>query len=378
MSRIRTRMASPGCVPSIATGPVAPFTRSICRWSSVSSSDRICAPHESWQTTSTVSPDRTVATGSRCGPKTYVMPSSNDICLIDRPTVPWNRVELCYGSSQRSFEDVPSIEGGRRGPDASGRGQGNHGRGAAAQHSPASARSGRDSSSLRGPGAGDGAFEPPWGCRGPLLRPRLRRIRCGESEGPDLAGRSVWPHVESAGDAFPRQGPPAVRPSVDGVRCGRVLRPPGVQSHDRSRSARARLSGGGFADLAACGPPAIEDSIHQNTEEDLKDVVLLLLENEPSPRDAARGIGMARITETLAEDWGFWKDGTANLEAVQSASGRYGEAGLLQPAEVERVSRHVATLLEAIQKAPKSRSWRRGERRLSGRQWWNDVESVVR
>src|SRR5438876_1858538 len=260
MSRIRTRMASPGCVPSIATGPVAPFTRSICRWSSVSSSDRICPPHESWQTNSTVSPDRTVATGSRCGPKTYVMPSSNDICLIDRPTVPWNRVELCYGSSQRSFEDVPSIEGGRRGPDASGRGQGNHGRGAAAQHSPASARSGRDSSSLRGPGAGDGAFEPPWGCRGPLLRPRLRRIRCGESEGPDLAGRSVWPHVESAGDAFPRQGPPAVRPSVDGVPCGRVLRPPGVQSHDRSRSARARLSGGGFADLAACGPPAIEDS----------------------------------------------------------------------------------------------------------------------
>ncbi len=118
--------------------------------------------------------------------------------------------------------------------------------------------------------------------------------------------------------------------------------------------------------------------IHQITEKDLKDVVLLLLENEPSPRDAARGIGMARITETLAEDWGFWKDGTANLEAVRSASGRYGEAGLLQPAEVERVSRHVATLLEAIEKAPKSRSWRRGERRLSGRQWWNDVESVVR
>src|SRR5438552_2459226 len=202
MSRIRTRMASPGCVPSIATGPVAPFTRSICRWSSVSSSDRICPPHESWQTNSTVSPDRTVATGSRCGPKTYVMPSSNDICLIDRPTVPWNRVELCYGSSQRSFEDVPSIEGGRRGPDASGRGQGNHGRGAAAQHSPASARSGRDSSSLRGPGAGDGAFEPPWGCRGPLLRPRLRRIRCGESEGPDLAGRTA-PRTSRRSDPHP-------------------------------------------------------------------------------------------------------------------------------------------------------------------------------
>lgn len=118
--------------------------------------------------------------------------------------------------------------------------------------------------------------------------------------------------------------------------------------------------------------------IHRVTEKDLKDAILLIRATGLSPTGNDDAISVPGIIETLAADWGFWKDATANLEEIRRAAARYGNGQILGPADVEAVSRSVDSLLQAIEHAPKSRSWLRGQRKLAGRQWWDDVEAVIR
>jgi hypothetical protein len=118
--------------------------------------------------------------------------------------------------------------------------------------------------------------------------------------------------------------------------------------------------------------------IHRATDKDLKDAILLLLAHRLSDGDDTDAIEIARVVAPLADDWGFWKDATANLEEIRTMAGRLADTGLLDRADAEAVREKVGALLRVTEQTPKSRSWRRGERRLATHQWWNDVESVVR
>ncbi|TLZ44199.1 MAG: hypothetical protein E6K19_05120 [Methanobacteriota archaeon] len=118
--------------------------------------------------------------------------------------------------------------------------------------------------------------------------------------------------------------------------------------------------------------------IHRVTDKDLKDVILLLLAHRLSDGDDTDAIEIARVVAPLADDWGFWKDATANLAEIRTMAGRLADTGLLDRTDAEAVREKVGALLQVTEQTPKSRSWRRGERRLATHQWWNDVESVVR
>lgn len=118
--------------------------------------------------------------------------------------------------------------------------------------------------------------------------------------------------------------------------------------------------------------------IHGVTDKDVKDVILLLRAHSLADHDGQDAISVARVVEMLAEDWGFWKDATSNLAEVRGQAARLKDAGILEAAEATDVEGKANRLLDAIGAAPKTRAWRKGERALAGRQWWNDVEPVVR
>ncbi len=118
--------------------------------------------------------------------------------------------------------------------------------------------------------------------------------------------------------------------------------------------------------------------IHRFTEKDTKDVVLLLRAHAVAAGEQKDAVSAARVCEPLAEDWGFWKDATTNLAAVRDAARRLQGQGILDSAEAGDVAAKVGQLLAAIEAAPKGRAWQKGERKLAGRQWWDDVEEVVR
>ena len=117
--------------------------------------------------------------------------------------------------------------------------------------------------------------------------------------------------------------------------------------------------------------------IHEITDKDVKDVILLLRGHPLTKRDDD-AINVDRVVEPLADDWGFWKDATGNLETVRETTSRLQHDGLLSPEAAADVSAKVGSLLAAIEAAPKMRAWRKGERTFAKGRWWNDVEAVVR
>lgn len=72
-------------------------------------------------------------------------------------------------------------------------------------------------------------------------------------------------------------------------------------------------------------------------------------------------IDLGYVAELLADDWGFWKTATSNLEAF----------ALGAPREAADAARR---LREAIEAAPKTMKWKMRSRVGERMQWWQDVD----
>lgn len=78
------------------------------------------------------------------------------------------------------------------------------------------------------------------------------------------------------------------------------------------------------------------------------------------------------LAAVLARDWGFHRDASENLRQVGAAAGADGEAAL--PAgQAARVREGATRLLQTIDRAPKSMSWKMRARVGERMQWWDDV-----
>ena len=85
-------------------------------------------------------------------------------------------------------------------------------------------------------------------------------------------------------------------------------------------------------------------------EKDVRDTVAILLEHDVTDDD--RGVNVNRVASLCGDDWGLWRTITRNLVSVREHLGGY---------EVDRRGgreRASTLLLERIEAAPKSRSWR--------------------
>jgi hypothetical protein len=102
-------------------------------------------------------------------------------------------------------------------------------------------------------------------------------------------------------------------------------------------------------------------------EKDVRDTVALLLEHEVTDDD--RGVNASHVASLCAEDWGLWRTISHNLERLRQQVVHY-------DVDQEAVSGRVTLLLDRIDKAPKSRSWRLRAKIGERKRWYALPEEV--
>jgi hypothetical protein len=110
--------------------------------------------------------------------------------------------------------------------------------------------------------------------------------------------------------------------------------------------------------------------VHEPTQSDLIDSAVLLASHNVGP-GGAEEIDPNYVGVLLGRDWGFHRDALTNLTRVREIAGT--EVAL--PAErVQRVRDAAGQLVEAIERARKTMSWRMRSRVGERMQWWEDVD----
>jgi hypothetical protein len=108
-------------------------------------------------------------------------------------------------------------------------------------------------------------------------------------------------------------------------------------------------------------------------EKDVRDTVLLFYGHEVSDHDED-AVNADRIAELTAADWGLWRTISANL----AKSGEMVDQYELQEDERARVRDRIRHVLDRIEEAPKSRSWKLRARIGERKRWYELPEEVER
>jgi hypothetical protein len=110
--------------------------------------------------------------------------------------------------------------------------------------------------------------------------------------------------------------------------------------------------------------------VHEPTHSDLIDSAVLMASHSVGT-GGTEEIDPRYVSSVLGRDWGFHRDALTNLRRVMDSAG--GEVVL--PADrVGRVRDVVSQLLEAINGAKKSMSWKMRAKVGERVQWWEDVD----
>jgi hypothetical protein len=102
-------------------------------------------------------------------------------------------------------------------------------------------------------------------------------------------------------------------------------------------------------------------------EKDVRDTVALLLEHEITDDD--QGVNATQVASLCADDWGLWRTISHNLEKLREQVVHY-------DVDREAVSNRVSLILEHIETAPKSRSWRLRAKIGERKRWYELPEEV--
>ena len=114
--------------------------------------------------------------------------------------------------------------------------------------------------------------------------------------------------------------------------------------------------------------------IVQINEKDVIDTIMLLREHPLGEIDKET-INTTILIKTLSNDWGFWRTVTGNLKLVD---GKLGEYSALTGEDRRIVHEQVNSLLQQIDSAPKSVSWKLRSRIGEKMKWYKDVEELSR
>jgi hypothetical protein len=108
-------------------------------------------------------------------------------------------------------------------------------------------------------------------------------------------------------------------------------------------------------------------------EKDVRDALLLFHGHKVADRDGD-AINATRIAELCADDWGLWRTITANLVRCGELLQDY----TLAQHERERIGQRLGTVLQRIEVAPKSRSWKLRAKIGERKRWYELPEEVER
>lgn len=107
-------------------------------------------------------------------------------------------------------------------------------------------------------------------------------------------------------------------------------------------------------------------------EKDIIDMIMLLLEHPWGAHDDET-IHLPAIATICANDWGFWRTVTMNLDKIKRLAHAY---TALTDEEQARVAAQVDAALTAINAAPKSLGWKMRDKIGDKVKWYKDVEDV--
>jgi len=115
---------------------------------------------------------------------------------------------------------------------------------------------------------------------------------------------------------------------------------------------------------------------------DLKDCLLLLKAHKVEEKGQKESIDASHIAQLLSADWGFWYTATTNLKKIKrfiSEIDKYGMEAEIDPKSIEKEDREeivkrIETLLERIDKEPKSFGWKMRSKAGTMKKWYNPVE----
>ena len=107
-------------------------------------------------------------------------------------------------------------------------------------------------------------------------------------------------------------------------------------------------------------------------EKDIVDMIMLLLEHPWGDHDT-NTINLPYIVRICANDWGFWRTVTMNLDKVKRLAQTY---ATLSDNEKAGVAEKVDQAAAAIEAAPKSLGWKARAAIGDKVKWYKDVEEV--
>jgi hypothetical protein len=114
--------------------------------------------------------------------------------------------------------------------------------------------------------------------------------------------------------------------------------------------------------------------IHEITENDLIDTVVLLADHDLGPGDRER-IDDGYVASLMSKDWGFWYTTQGNLEKLQEAVARYDAL----PSETgAAVGDRLVRLKTRIDDTPKGGKWKLRARVGTRARWYEEVAEVHR
>jgi hypothetical protein len=107
-------------------------------------------------------------------------------------------------------------------------------------------------------------------------------------------------------------------------------------------------------------------------EKDIKDSCAVLCDHEIEEVDSTEVIDPRFVADLCADDWGWYKTLTTNIDKVSDLCGGY-----LEPEQEKVVVERLGILRTAIEDAPKSMKWKMRARIGEKKRWYDLPEDVV-
>ena len=108
-------------------------------------------------------------------------------------------------------------------------------------------------------------------------------------------------------------------------------------------------------------------------EKDIKDTLLLVHAHQIASQEEPNTINGKFVAQKLASDWGFWYTVTTNLKALQAFVAQFQN---LTEDEKRDLTTKAGTLLDMIEKEPKSTGWKMRSTIGTKKRWYEPVETA--
>ncbi len=115
---------------------------------------------------------------------------------------------------------------------------------------------------------------------------------------------------------------------------------------------------------------------------DLKDCLVLLKAHKVEEEGGKESVDLSYIAKLLSGDWGFWYTATTNLKRISrfiSEMDKLGVEAKIDPRRFEKEDREeiagkIGSVLERIDREPKSFKWKMRSKAGTKKRWYNPVE----